>query len=501
MEHSPTSIAAVLDGWQADGRVTVTETDHSLIVDQLDATLARQLAQAITEVGWPFEIEDGSEAVCQVHQIADAFGPYRFAIAIPEAPLGARRVVTRAGLADLLSRQALPPHLLVLHLSEPFESEAGRLAPWNDDEVPQATRDARPDPRHVVNDIGEARTVVGDMRPWLLNDLSILDEEDGGIWLDGAFRQWAETSARHLLRSIASEVRGSGSLVFRGPPQRRLRFSENAALALGSSGFLTLQRAAAWIHETDREQEVRHSLFSSEFCRSVLNDDDAADAFSRVGSGSLDGAKIAYQLSLSNISRDALKAMADLRKAVADEAAKLSETTRQVSTAVAGAVFAGIGLVAARLTVSSADAFLPSWALGALSGLLALYAAAMIVNGVQFVRLQRGIRSAWRDRLYRFLPDDEYKQMVADPAECAEWNFKVAAWISALLTAGLMVAAIFTAFSVNGRAAPGPSSATVPEAASAGPRADGPGADHNPPDQGSRSRQEQQRSARPSSGP
>jgi hypothetical protein len=64
----------------------------------------------------------------------------------------------------------------------------------------------------------------------------------------------------------------------------------------------------------------------------------------------LESAKIAYQMALSSNSRDTLAALTDLRKAVTDETAQLTGLSRQLSTAVAGALATGIGLVAARIT-------------------------------------------------------------------------------------------------------------------------------------------------------
>lgn len=58
-------------------------------------------------------------------------------------------------------------------------------------------------------------------------------------------------------------------------------------------------------------------------------------------SDSLEGAKVAYQVSLSDLGRDMLKTLADLRKAVTEETAKVTDATRQLVTSVSGALAIG----------------------------------------------------------------------------------------------------------------------------------------------------------------
>ncbi len=139
--------------------------------------------------------------------------------------------------------------------------------------------------------------------------------------------------------------------------------------------------------------------------------------------------------------------MSDLRKAVSDEATKLSDTTRQLATAVAGALFGGIALIVARLTVPTPGAPL-SVAIALIGIVLALYVAAMIVTGWTFMKLQGDLRSEWRSRLYRFVPESDYQALVETPAKSAEDGFKTAAWISIVMTGLLFVAFFVVAFFV-----------------------------------------------------
>jgi hypothetical protein len=159
----------------------------------------------------------------------------------------------------------------------------------------------------------------------------------------------------------------------------------------------------------------------------------------------LEGARIALQLGLHKLSLDSLKAMADLRKAVTDETTKLSDATRQLATAVAGALFAGVSIIAARLTMAI-NGPIVAIAILILGVVICAYVAAVIISGFQFVGIQRELRSQWRERLYRYLPATEYEAMVSRPAAKAEHAFKVAAIISGVLAGLLLLAVIAVTF-------------------------------------------------------
>ena len=134
------------------------------------------------------------------------------------------------------------------------------------------------------------------------------------------------------------------------------------------------------------------------------------------------------------MSRDTLKALADLRKAISDETAKLAESTRSVAGSVAASLFAGLGLLITRSTTN-----IPGWMLVSLSVVLAVYVCAVVWSGKKFIRVQANIRNQWRTRLYTFLPTKEYSAMVEEPAKEAESAFNVAAVCGLTLSAVLVV--------------------------------------------------------------
>ena len=171
---------------------------------------------------------------------------------------------------------------------------------------------------------------------------------------------------------------------------------------------------------------MRHILLANELARS--GSAPAAGSVAQFLNAHLadawESAQIAYQMALADTSRDTLKVLGDLRKAISDETAKLSDQARQLATSVAGALATGLGLVAARIAVKASPGVV-----AAIMVVVAIYVAAVIISGWQFIVLQRNLRQAWQPRLYRFLPDGEYKRMVTDPAQRAERAFSYTAWL------------------------------------------------------------------------
>ena len=148
-----------------------------------------------------------------------------------------------------------------------------------------------------------------------------------------------------------------------------------------------------------------------------------------------------YAFGVQQQSRETLKALSDLRKAVLDEAAKLTDITRGLVAAVAGAVLGGVGLMVARVALPNTGVFVRSAAL--LLGLvLVLHVIGTIISGAMFVDFQKSLRKQWRSRLYAFLGDTDYKTLVTNPVAKAEKAFWVSAGIGATLTALTFVASL-----------------------------------------------------------
>lgn len=124
------------------------------------------------------------------------------------------------------------------------------------------------------------------------------------------------------------------------------------------------------------------------------------------------------QMSISEIRKDTLKSLGDLRKAVTEETSKATDATRQAVAALASSFTAGLGLFVARVA-TEINASLIVIAMTIAFG----YALLSVISGRKFFSIQRGLRDEWLPMPYRFLSVDEFRKMVAHPIRDAETLF------------------------------------------------------------------------------
>jgi hypothetical protein len=430
MQPSLKNLAAQIDGLTARDAATVSETPSALTVAGLAAGDAEMLVPSLTELGWPFGIVDEAGERADPGVLSRDFEPFIVTITKP-AQDGTLRVVTREGFRNFLANERDEEIWEVASLANQFATMRTSFQLWGTSAI-FSPAPATKSPRELVREHNVPAKAPSDIRAWMLRS-----EASETLWVDETFQSFAELSARSLMRALSGEIRGDGGLVFNGPPFTQfLAPDTHAAIDLGLTGFNRLRAAAAWVYENAAEAEQRHGLFVAELARTHPEAAGSANAFASVVRDVLQGSRLAYQLSLSDMTREAIKAQGDLRKAVADDTAKLADNTRQVVTAITAALATCVGLVAAKLGTST-----PSWVLNTVAWIAACYVAAIIVSGILFLCVQRDMRKTWRTRLYRFIPEADYKAMVLEPTQQAENMFivtSVAGGIVAVLEIALV---------------------------------------------------------------
>jgi hypothetical protein len=348
----------------------------------------------------------------------------------PEVGQGVAFIST-AAFKDWLKAPESCGTVFVASATSTFKTEGFVVAPWGWDGQ-GAIAVARKSPRALVRARGAVEAIPDDLRPFLL-------VEGGEVpWKDVAFSAWLPIATRSCCASLADEVASADDKVsFAGPPRLELEHVSSSTIhELGSSGFLSVQRVARWVYDLDREAELRHGLFVQEFARLSQSKGSLAKELERTAETALDGAKIAYGFSIQEMSRDALKGLSDLRKAIVDETQKVAESTRQLALSAAGAEFYALGLLAARLTST-----VPAWLIDCMAGVGLAYVLVVLYINWRYLSQQQELRGVWKMKLYRYLTDAEYKEMVSDPTSKAEgvlWIMMVAVLIVSVLTFGVV---------------------------------------------------------------
>lgn len=434
---SPITLAEAIDALATAGRAFVAEGEGTVTVSGLAADDAAALRAQAAALGWRQELFDREQQPWAPDQAPDPdFAPFRLTIPKPEPAPGMLRLLTDAGLAAWLERDHPAAHWQVARLCDAILAQSRVLTPWDAPPPAPPPPDApAKSPRALVREYGAHRRVPGDIRPWLAAPLS------PALFATPTAQVWARAAAHALLLSLADELDPhDGAIGLRGPPRLRLPAPPadwDVAATLGHAGFQALQDAAHWVFENEREAQMRHILLATELARSGSDAPDTPRFLREHLAAALEGAQIAYQVTLADASRDTLRLLADLRKAITEETGKLSDLSRQLMAAVASALALGVGLVAARVMASA-----PPLLVAGVMAVAAAYVLVVIVSGFHFIGLQRQLRAEWQPRLYRFLSLQDYGRMVSAPVARAERAFL---WTALLGGGAVLILAVVCA--------------------------------------------------------
>ncbi|SER60277.1 hypothetical protein SAMN05216548_12915 [Faunimonas pinastri] len=431
MVLSPNAVGALIDDWEAQRNVSVVEANHALTLARLDVTRARQATEALRGLGWPVGIVDAAQQPTDLEQLDPDLEPFIVTAEKPD-PAAGLRFLTQSGFVKALVEREDGGVWQVAASELAFSTGFASIHPWGGGDVFAAASETK-SPLDLVREAAESRVVPGDIRRWLLR--SPVNDQ---LWNDKAFASFAAQAVPALLRSIAAEVVGRRTAVFIGPPNLSIDLpDQDLSRDLGSSGFGELQAMVGWVYEEKAAAEQRHALIGAELARSFPRGVPIGKALPIIGRDVLNGARLAYQLSQSDLGRQALSAQGDLRKMIAEDASKAADSTRALVTAISVSLATGIGLVAARSTSTTAP-----WILSSVALVVAAYLLSVTVSGWLYLKLQRSLREQWRHKIYRFISDVDYREMVLTPAKQAEFPYYVVASVGILVAIVLILVAV-----------------------------------------------------------
>lgn len=431
------NLAARLDALDGQGAF-VTEAEDGVTASNLDAGVAREIMQLTQTVGWVARAFDGAGSEWDAGNLEEAFEPFRVTIDKPQGTNGALRLLTNVGFAAWLEREDRRTHWEVARLSATIEASGVVFTPWYGPTTGVGVTAPFRSPRTLVREFSGQREVPAGLERWLLRGDVDLPLADASVAV------WANAAIRKLILALPDEFDAQTRVLrFKGPPRLDLTMpdaADDAVHMLKADGWSALQRAAQWVFEIDREAEMRHILLATELARCGSGGDVALTYLRANLLDAHDAARTAYQAQLAGISSDALKTLSELRKSVTDETAKVADATRQIITAVAGALAVGVGLIAARLTTTTSPLVIILVML-----IAGAYVAITIVSGVLFTLLQRRVRTEWQPRLYRFLSKQDYMALVGRPARMAER----ALWLSSFIGGGAVILMAIVLWSIT----------------------------------------------------
>ncbi|SHI78732.1 hypothetical protein SAMN02745911_1160 [Aureimonas altamirensis DSM 21988] len=414
----------------------IREGEHSVNISNLAASDARELANLCRSDDMSCSISDEAGTRWGVDDLEEALEPFRIIITKSSTDSLILQVLTEQGFRDLLIDSAVTKRVWwIAGLGAPIRTFERVYLPWGRIAQPFDEIETK-NPRYLVREYTEDRIVPSNVGRWILRN------PDMDLGVSDRYRNaWAEAATMALASSLPNEIDAeSGALRFRGPPRLILEkpSTEDLSVFAAGQGFDELQKAANWVFESERETETRHLLLASEIARSATATRSATAFLLDELKTAVEGARIAYEMHLSSMGAETIKSLAELRKAVTEETGKVTEATRQTSAAVASALAVGLGLLAAKVTTA-----VSSILTAGLMAVAVVYVLMVIVTGWVFVSLQREARAKWKERLYRFIPGDDYKELVTDPTERSELAFKIACILGGGSVIALAIVVVF----------------------------------------------------------
>jgi hypothetical protein len=323
---------------------------------------------------------------------------------------------------------------------------------WTGDApAPFAPIEMLADPRKFSQDFTGAETVVPDLRAWI--------EVSPPCETGATYEVWKALAGRRLLAALADRVSGIATALeyyFGGPPSCSVVLDDAEIDGL----FERLKNGASWVFvEGQRDTDTRHLLLANEWARSYRKDKPG-----EIGDGAVESAKGAYSAYVKAGSKETLKAIADLRKAVVDETQKISQRAQDL----AGAMWKDLAVAAAPfvLKILADSARIPNhivagW-MAAVAAVFLIFSFWMMVSiNSRYFQRQDEARKVWSATLNTVLTPGEIDEFSEQPIKRSIGDYS-----AARLRVGLFYAVLVGVLALFARA-----SLTAPAVAPAGPTA------------------------------
>lgn len=385
-------IRAVGELWRAEGFGTFTALDP--LGDEIDL-------DAIEEAEGEIRLIVGKRPTAATFYFLTARGVPELLGAFEHAK-GARQVLVAGDFA-------------------PFRAVGCLYAPWTamTADPPELAEPNTVVPRRVVRDqLAQVPLSVG---PIILAEAPAEESE--------VFSRWREAACRQLLTTLCDEIwsdEGTIRISLSGPRLRKLAAGFEQLFA--SRNLAPANEAAAWVYDSGKDVETRHTLFVYELAREWTEDTPFAAGFVERAPGALEAAKSAFRMHVRDASKETLKSLQDLRKNLAEDVGRIVALTREISGTMWRDLLVVVAAMLGRLALIAApkpeEAQLADGILYGLSAYLAFSIGMTLFANARFMRISRTSRASWQEKLYGFVDPDDLKALAVEPIEAAEGTYR-----------------------------------------------------------------------------
>lgn len=354
---------------------------------------------------------------------------------------------TLEGLAIALEKDDFLKHAKNVWVGgrfEPFSSVTTNFLPWGEQTTLEVfVWHGMSDSRKLVRDltIGGDEHVPQDIRPWLFRpDHEPISSKPLDVWKAKA--------AHKLSLALPSEIRTSEdkrSVSFKGEKLRNAdvaELSDQERIQL----FPILHEAAGWVYSNLQDAEIKHSLLNYQLASEWALESKYPEKSTI--ERALTSAREAYNLHLQGSSRELLKAYEDIKKSLQDEVNRFAESTRGLITNFWRDFAIAAGVLVLKFVTSGSDL--------SPAGIKILYTATSLflllsllittITNARFNRITQNNRLMWRQKLYPFVDDGKYDELVGQPISKGLATYKTTVYITAFIYLVISLYLLYVAF-------------------------------------------------------
>ncbi|KPY07157.1 Uncharacterized protein ALO57_02014 [Pseudomonas coronafaciens pv. oryzae] len=318
----------------------------------------------------------------------------------------------RQWLKTFSAGQAIPSDRLCVWVAgdfAPFATFQHAVRPFLSDKLLPKIEQKPEKPWKLVRDLTHEYT-PSSITPWL-----ILESPSSP---SAVYDTWSDAAKRNLVFCLPSEIRSEGRVVeavFRGG--RSLPVAVKRDVDWSTVDYGSYSEACSWVYATPREAETKFQLLNNHLAINWNLGSEWPEGSAQVLDNSLAGAKEAFAFHLQDQSKETVKGLVDLRKGLQEEVVKTQAAARDLISAVwRDFTIAGV-VLALKIPGSpiSLDGKVIQSLYVATALLLALSVFVSGFSSLRFNALADVSQKEWRNKLYSFMTEQDWKKLVDSP--------------------------------------------------------------------------------------
>lgn len=262
-------------------------------------------------------------------------------------------------------------------------------------------------------------------------------------------KSWKRQATKRLIVSMCSEFVSANDnaieLIFRG--DRRKTVSIGGPIFEDLSYYYgIINEAAYWIFADSKDIDTRHTIFNSQLAYLIPEKRDLCDGkdgeFAQTLSWALDNSKVAYRYHLQASSKELVKSLTDLNKALFDYIGKIRQNTTDLVNGMWKDFTTVFALLILNYSVKKPDlpeGFYKCLGIGIIVYLIVSFGFVSRMGFWFFSSLKKNMVD-WRSKLYSYLTNDDWNNYAISPLETAQGRYRNAFFV----VMALYVAMAFT---------------------------------------------------------